>query len=100
MDYGGPPGNLYKIDKLIFLDDRKRLLQSALIAAISQQNNQKFEIFGSSDTGFNVNSGRKIGRLHYNNHEIIDDTLYQFENEIEHNAFLRKHKIKQIKKIL
>ena len=111
----GMPSNCYKIDKLPLAlnDDKKLLLNSAIIAALSEIHSN-FEIYNSSDTGFFVSTKNPFNRdiltenyilcgdmfknfiIFYDNYEVLNDTLYEFENEKEHINFLRNFKLKKI----
>lgn len=101
----GTPINCYSIDFThgIFLDNRKQLLFSAGIALLSQIWNRPFKIFNNTDNGFaieiDVDGGRRLG-FNYDKYEISDDILYEFETDKEHIAYLRKHKLKKLKKCL
>lgn len=108
----GTPFNCYKIDKLPPSDNRKCYLRSALIAAINQKYNKKFEAFNSTDDGFAIEiydsaiplcEGAPSSDLFsnwymfpYENYEVVDDILYEFDNDQEHIAFLRKQKINSL----
>lgn len=94
----GTPINCIKIDYLP-LDSRKYMLHSAAIALIDQIWNCKFEIFNSTDNTFLIQLYGEKHRLVsflYKNYELVDDVIYEFENEQEHTIFLRKNKIKQL----
>ena len=54
----------------------------------------------SDENGFKVRI-YDVGmfNLYYSNYEVINDTLYEFENEKEHNVFLRKDKLKKINNV-
>lgn len=97
----GTPFNCYKIDKLPPSDNRKCHLRSALIAAINQKYNKKFEVFNSTDDGFAIEipSSDLFSNWYmfpYENYEVVDDILYEFDNDQEHIAFLRKQKINSL----
>lgn len=98
----GMPLNCFKIDKWYF--NNNELLLSALLIAIDEKFNRKFEIFDSTDKGFIINlltrdynntTSRMFG-FKYSNYEVIDNKLYEFDNDQEHMSFLRKEKIKQL----
>jgi len=94
------------IDKMMFNDKRKMLIESAALVLFSQIfYNCKFKISNSTDRGFIVdiyqNDGNvKINPFLYENYELIDNTLYEFDNNKEHISFLRIHKLQRLENIL
>ena len=87
----------YKMDRMPFLDNRKMLLHSAILIALSENyHGSIFEIFGSNGKGFFIRLNVKMYNFSYDRFEIEDNILYEFDNEKEHIVFLRKRKIKQL----
>lgn len=99
----GTPFNCFKIDKLAPFNDRKWKLRSAAIALLDQKWGVPFEIFGSTDSGFGIRipslEGGKMFGIQYDKYEVVDNILYEFENEQEHTIFLRKNKIKELNEL-
>ena len=101
----GTPLNCYYISRIPSIDNRKCLIHSAWLAAINQVYNRKFKVYYSNDEGIlikidiefygTLQRGEDL-TLNYSNYEVLDNTLYEFDNEKEHNKFLRKLKIKQL----
>lgn len=89
----GMPLSCYKIDRFVLLDDRKWLLRSAIIIAFAEKHKCSFNIYGSTDKGFIINS---VFWISYHKYEVVDNLLYEFENEQEHIIFLRKQKINKL----
>lgn len=104
----GMPLNCVKIENFSIISDYNNLKFSAIIMAITEQYNKKFEIWRISDTGFTINLDSPIfsenysGTLYtmkFSNYEVVDDILYEFQNEQEHTNFLRKYKIKNLENV-
>lgn len=97
----GCPLNCYAIDSIIITDNRKLLIFSAVLNAFDEKYNINFFIKLSTQNGFMIyvsGAGRlRGGRSHfsikYDNYEVIDDILYQFDNQKERLEFLRKNKL-------
>jgi len=102
----GTPFNCFKMSGTPpFGDEYKLKLQSAIIVAFNERYNRRFEIINNSfSNSFYIKAHTDMYNLtqdilfnvHYNIYEVIEDTLYEFEDEKEHNSFLRKNKIKQL----
>lgn len=93
MDYG----EFHLIDKIPNLDIPTYLLFSALITSINENYNQRFEICLTSDNGFYIYiPAQRFLNISYKNYELVDNFLYEFDNEQEHIAFLRKQKINSL----
>ena len=95
------PMNCISIDRLAS-DKRKEILQSAAISMINQMHNCTFKIVNSTDNGFMIELYKEQSYLRlfeYKYYEVVDDTIYEFENEIEHISFLRKQKLNQLENI-
>jgi len=98
----GTPMNCIGIDRLAPFDKRKELLQSAAIVMVDQIHNCNFKIINSTDNGFFIQIYKERDLLRtfvYSRYEIVDNTLYEFEDEKEHVLFLRKQKLKQLENI-
>lgn len=96
----GTPYNCYFIDNVPF-DNRKMMIFSAAISAISERFNQRFKILFSNNNGFKIRVGDDMGfgnyySINYDRYEVVNDTLYEFESEQEHITFLRKQKLKKL----
>jgi len=98
----GTPLNCYYIENSPIFDDRKMLIFSAVIAALNEKFDRPFRITYSDNEGFKIRTGDTdnsfgdIYRILYHRYEVIDDTLFQFDNDQEHITFLRKHKLKKL----
>ena len=99
----GTPFNCFGIDKLAPFDKRKEILNSAAIALYDQIYNCKFEIINSTDNSFLFNSSYNtkhgIVSFLYKKYEVIGNTLYEFDDENEHNIFLRRQKLLHLENI-
>lgn len=84
------------IDTFILLDDRKELIFSASLVAIAEYYNANFTVFNSTNDSFFVKIRSSNYKIVYDRYEVVDDTLYEFENDYEHKVFLRKQKIQKI----
>lgn len=101
----GMPLNCIKLDmKNFFLyDDKKTLLSSALIIAINEKFDRRFEVWFNDDyltiTVFGIGSfpAGRLYAVHFKNYEIIDNYLYEFDNDKEKMIFLRKQKMNKLK---
>lgn len=106
----GMPFNCIKINKMEFYHDNHRsLLSSALIMAINEKFNRKFEVWFNDDylsvnmVGQPINdspfsfSVSKLYTVYFKNYEVIDNTLYEFDNNKEKISFMRKQKINKLK---
>jgi hypothetical protein len=98
----GMPMNCYSIDRLV-LNTENELLYSAIIIAIDEKENKKFKL-----TYYDVNSflmsiddynSTKMFFIKLDKYEVIDNTLYEFDNEQEHLMFLRQQKLKRLENI-
>lgn len=100
----GTPFGCYYIES-VPMNDRKMIIFSAIIAAFDEHYKKPFKIIFSDENGFKIrtndtnNSFSEIYKLIYQNYEVIDDTLYEFQNEQEHITFLRQHKIKKLQNV-
>ena len=95
----GTPLYCYSMDGYHFYDNKRELLNSALIMAISETWCETFKVYDSTEHGFSVKvGGEKRYNVHYCRYEVINNTLYEFDNEKEHKVFLRKNKLKQLTK--
>lgn len=100
----GMPLNCMKISNFrLLLNEKNYILHSALLAAIDEKYNSKFEVINMYDDAFTIsidsvnNFSKKLFYITYSNFEVIDNTLYEFDNKIEHTRFLRKYKLKYLK---
>lgn len=100
----GMPLNCFKIEN-VRIPSEYEILNSALVAAVNEMYNRSFEIFMMSDTGFVIQTyttypeKTEMFYLRYSDYEIIDDTLYYFDDSTEHTAFIRKHKLNKLENI-
>lgn len=94
----GTPLNCYYIDKIILLNDRKLKLQSAAFSLFNQIWKEPFKIINSTPEGF-IFEASKLFNFRYDRYEVVDNKLYEFDNDQEHLIFLRKNKLKKIKNI-
>lgn len=102
----GMPLNCFKMEN-VMIPSEHEVLNSALVAAVNEKYNTSFEIFMMSDTGFFIQTytttaypeKTEMFYLRYSDYEIIDNTLYYFDDNTQHTAFIRKHKLKQLKNI-
>lgn len=101
----GTPQNCYYIEYIPIYDERKILLFSAITAAFEERYNKPFKIVFSDENKFRIrtddgyNAFTEIYSLYYEDYEVIDDTLYEFDNEQEHKIFLRKNKLKKLQNV-
>ena len=84
------------IDTFILLDDRKELIFSASLVAIAEYYKSNFTVFNSTDKAYFVKIRSSNYKIVYDRYEVVDDILYEFENDDEHKVFLRKQKIQKI----
>jgi hypothetical protein len=99
----GTPINCFAMDSPPIFDKRKYLIFNAWSCAINETFNRKFSFknFGGGFTSVwvKIYDDSEFGKsylLLYDRYEVVDDTLYEFENDAEHKKFLRKHKIQQL----
>lgn len=101
----GTPYNCVYIENVPMFDDRKMMIFSAAIIAFDEKYQRKFKIFASDDNGFRIQViGNDAGfssvyKIYYDRYEVIDDTLFQFNNDQEHITFLRQHKLKKLQNV-
>ena len=97
------PLNCTEISNFRLLNEKNYLLHSALLVAIDEKYNSKFQVINMNDDGFTIsidsvnNFSKKLFYITYSNYEIVYNNLYEFDNKIEHTRFLRKHKLKYLK---
>lgn len=94
----GTPLNCYGLDSPPISDERKYLIWNAWICAINEKFNRRFKFRNCFNYGVWVNVGDSAYYMSYDNYEVIDDILYEFDSEQEHVNFLRKIKIKQLER--
>lgn len=94
----GTPLNCYAIDS-VPIDNRKIMIFSAVIVAVNEHYKKPFKITCSDDEGFKIEINVSIYRIWYDKYEVIDDTLFQFDNDQEHITFLRQHKLKKLQNV-
>jgi len=93
----GTPLNLYRMDSVIHNSEKNDLIHSAICVAVNETHEKKFEILLSDENGFILNiSNCGHFSIKYSRYEVVDDCLYEFNDEQEHNTFLRKNKLKKI----
>ena len=96
----GSPYHLKSSDFFIMKSSKKYLIHSAICQVISQIYDRDFDIFMSDENGFKVNiDGVGTGSIKYYQYEVINDNLYAFKDDNEHNIFLRKYKLKKLNEI-
>jgi hypothetical protein len=101
----GTPLNCYAIDRVSIQDDRKIMIFSAVIVAVNEKYQRKFKILSSNNHEFRIQiSGNDISvgdyyKISYDKYEVIDNTLFQFDNDQEHITFLRQHKLKKLQNV-
>ncbi len=105
----GIPLNCIKIGNFKLYNERLILLTSSLIIAIDEKFNRKFEVWYDSEflsvrmlneyiDEYTFRPG-KIYTVYFKNYEIIDNTLYEFDNEKEKTMFLRTQKLNKLKNV-
>jgi hypothetical protein len=105
----GMPLNCIKIGNFKLYNERLILLTSSLIIAIDEKFNRKFEVWYDSEflsvrmlneyiDEYTFRPG-KIYTVYFKNYEIIDNTLYEFDNEKEKTMFLRTQKLNKLKNV-
>ncbi len=97
----GTPYNCYSLTINDFINDnRKSQILSGLICAINEKFNKKFKVVSYTDNiHFYVYSGDSVINyiLKYDEYELVDDIIYEFESDKDRINFIRKNKIKQLK---
>lgn len=102
----GMPLNCVKMNNFKLYNDYLVLLSSALIIAIDEKFNRKFEIWYEDDylsviiqsesiSDYSFNLGKRY-TVYFKNYSVIDNTLFEFDNEKEKKIFLRKQKINKL----
>jgi hypothetical protein len=101
----GIPSNCATMDFVMNVKTNE-LKFSAIIAALCNQYfNHTLKIFHITDDGFNVtmydfmDNSRQTFHMKFDNYEVIDDILYEFNDDVEHIRFNRKNKLKKIKNL-
>ena len=95
------PLNCCSIEGYKPFQDKNELLFSSLIIAIDELHNKSFyiEVFPKKN-GFRIkvdNFGTCF--VKFDRYEIIDNKLYEFDDQNEHNMFIRKQKLKKLNEI-
>lgn len=97
----GIPLNCYEMDSYIQLDERKELIRSAALICIDDKFNKRFSIFMSSESSLFVKiEDVSTFCLKYSMYEVFDDNLYEFNDDKEHNNFLRKQKLEKLCQVI
>ena len=101
----GTPYNCYAIESVPMFDDKKMLIFSAVIIALNEKFDRPFRITYSDNNGFiiqllsNYDGFGNIYKICYDRYEVVNDTLFQFDNDQEHITFLRQHKLKKLQNV-
>lgn len=100
----GMPLSCTRLTNIPILDDDKNIKFSAISCAISEQyNDTTFDIFYVNMNGFiikinNYNNSDKltIFSIKYENYEVDDNILYEFENDNDRKIFFRNKKLNKL----
>jgi hypothetical protein len=93
----GTPYNCHYIESSPWFDNRKMIIFSAAVAAVNEKFNSPFSIIYCDQEGFRIRTQNgNLYRVCYDEYEVVDDTIYKFDNEQEHITFLRQHKLKKL----
>jgi hypothetical protein len=96
----GMPKNCYYMDKYIQLNEKNELIRSASIIAMTEKFNLSFSIFMSNEYSFYIKFDDYLPFvITYSKYEVVNDILYQFNDNKEHNIFLRKQKLEKINNV-
>jgi len=93
----GMPKNCYYIEHYFQLEERNEFILSALINCLNTKFNERFEMSLLSEKKIYFKF-EKHGTviLSFNDYEVFNDKLYEFDNVNEHNIFMRKQKLIEI----
>jgi hypothetical protein len=98
----GMPLNCYGIEGSLWMNDE--ILISAIIMAVDEKYNKNFKLTFYKNNNFLISvkfsQGEEMFFIKLEKYEIINNTLYEFDNEKEHLVFLRQKKIKQLENFL